>query len=124
MWGGYFWLWANGHHAPGATGVEKRAAAWLVELRDKAVRLDERVFGVLQPALGPFQRRLQEIGGIAPLVFGQYGELSSSFESLIDTLAVKGRDQAAGHYLFDVGPGAASVQKRLPGWLPLAGSGV
>mgnify|MGYP005744606225 CR=1 FL=1 len=86
--------------------MEKRAAAWLVELRDKAVRLDERVFGVLQPALGPFQRRLQEIGGIAPLVFGQYGELSASFEALIDTLAVKGCDQAADHYLLDVGPGA------------------
>ena len=66
------------------------------------------------PALGgPFQRRLQEIGGIEPLVFGQYGELSESFEGLIDTLAVKGCDQAADHYLLDVGPGAASVQKRL-----------
>ena len=42
-----------------------------------------------QPALGPFQRRLQEIGGVAPLVFGQCGELSSSFESPIDALAVK-----------------------------------
>ena len=65
------------------------------------------------PWLGPFQRRLQEIGGIEPLVFGQYGELSESFEGLIDTLAVKGCDQAADHYLLDVGPGAASVQKRL-----------
>ena len=55
----------------------------------------------------------QEIGGIEPLVFGQYGELSESFEGLIDTLAVKGCDQAADHYLLDVGPGAASVQKRL-----------
>ena len=62
------------------TGVEKRAAAWLVELRNKVVRLDGKVFGVQQPALGPFQRRLQEIGGIAPLgVFGhQHGELSNS----------------------------------------------
>ena len=93
--------------------MEKRAAAWLVELRNKVVRLDLKVFGVQQPALGPFQRRLQEIGSIAPLVFGQYGELSSSFESPIDTLAVKGCDQAADHYLLDVGPGAASVQKRL-----------
>ena len=43
-----------------------------------------------------------------------YGELSSSFESLIDTLAVKGCGQAADHYLLDVGPCAASVrQKRL-----------
>ena len=75
----------SNYNGAAVTGVEKRAAAWLVELRDKAVRLDERVFGVLQPALGPFQRRLQEIGGIAPLVFGQYGELSASFETLIDT---------------------------------------
>ena len=92
---------------------QPRAAKWLVELQNKAVRLDREVFGVQQPALGPFQRRLQEIGGIEPLVFGQYGELSESFEGLIDTLAVKGCDQAADHYLLDVGPGAASVQKRL-----------
>ena len=75
--------------------MEKRAAKWLVELREKMVRLDLKVFGVQQPAVGPFQRRLQEIGGITPLVFGQYGELSASFEALIDTLAVKGCDQAA-----------------------------
>ena len=49
------------------------------------MRLDREVFGVQQPALGPFQRRLQEIGGIEPLVFGQYGELSESFEGPIDT---------------------------------------
>ena len=54
-----------------------------------------------------------QIGGIAPLVFGQYGELSAGFEELIDALAVKGCDQAAERYLLDVGPGAASVQKRL-----------
>ena len=65
------------------------------------------------PAL-PGEKRLQEIGGIEPLVFGQYGELSESFEGPIDALAVKGCDQAADHYLLDVGPGAASVQKRLP----------
>ena len=88
--------WRSGAALPAAvTGVEKRAAAWLVELRNKVVRLDERVFGVQQPAVGPFQRRLQEIGGITPLVFGQYGELSASFEALVDTLAIKGCDQAA-----------------------------
>ena len=64
-----------------------------MELRNKVVRLDERVFGVQQPAVGPFQRRLQETGGITPLVFGQYGELSASFEALIDTLAIKGCDR-------------------------------
>ena len=103
----------SNYNGAAVTGVEKRAAKWLVELQNKAVRLDREVFGVQQPALGPFQRRLQEIGGIEPLVFGQYGELSESFEGLIDTLAVKGCDQAADHYLLDVGPGAASVQKRL-----------
>ena len=103
----------SNYNGAAVTGVEKRAAKWLVELRAKAVRLDSEVFGVQQPALGPFQRRLQEIGGIAPLVFGQYGELSGSFEELIDTLAVKGCDQAAEHYLLDVGSGAAAVQKRL-----------
>ena len=60
----------SNYNGAAVTGVEKRAASWLVELRNKAVRLDERVFGVRQPALGPFQRRLQEIGGITPLVFG------------------------------------------------------
>ena len=48
-----------------------------------------------------------------PLVFGQYGELSGSFEALIDTLAVRVCDQAAERDLLDVGPGAAAVQKRL-----------
>ena len=85
----------SNYNGAAVTGVEKRAAAWLVELRNKVVRLDERVFGVQQPAVGPFQRRLQEIGGITPLVFGQYGELSASFEALVDTLAIKGCDQAA-----------------------------
>ena len=31
--------------AAGSPGVEKRAAAWLVELRNKVVRLDLKVFG-------------------------------------------------------------------------------
>ena len=102
------------YNGAAVTGVEKRAAKWLVELRNKVVRLDGKVFGVQQPALGPFQRRLQEIGGIAPLVFGQYGELSSSFESLIDTLAVKGCNASSGS--LPVGRRAGCclpVQKRL-----------
>ena len=53
------------------------------------------------------------MGGAKEIDNGQYGELSASFEALIDTLAVKGCDQAADRYLLDVGPGAASVQKRL-----------
>ena len=52
---------SDGYHrnynGAAVTGVEKRAAKWLKELRNKVVRLDEKVFGVQQPALGPFQRR-------------------------------------------------------------------
>ena len=34
------------YNGAAVTGVEKRAAAWLVELRNKVVRLDDKVFGV------------------------------------------------------------------------------
>ena len=91
--------------------MEKRAAKWLVELQNKAVRLDREVFGVQQPALGPFQRRLQPEIGAASSRWSSVSTASSakaSSEGLIDTLAVKGCDQVADHYLLDVGPGAAS----------------
>ena len=45
----------SNYNGAAVTGVEKRAAAWLVELRNKVVRLDLKVFGVQQPAVGPFQ---------------------------------------------------------------------
>ena len=52
---------SDGYHrnynGAAVTGVEKRANKWLVELRNKVVRLDLKVFGVQQPALGPFQQR-------------------------------------------------------------------
>ena len=50
------------YNGAAVTGVEKRAAKWLVELQNKAVRLDREVFGVQQPALGGrSSERLQEI---------------------------------------------------------------
>ena len=73
----------------------------------------EFFFHVQGPAAGPFQRRLQEIGGVKPLVFGQFGELSDGLEVLLDDIAARGADQAAARYLLREGPGAVAVQKRL-----------
>jgi hypothetical protein len=35
----------------------------------------------------PWQRQLNELGGVKPLAFGQYGELGPGFEQLVDQLA-------------------------------------
>jgi hypothetical protein len=40
---------------------------------------DEEMFGVAAPAVGPWQRQLNELGGVKPLAFGQYGELGPGF---------------------------------------------
>jgi hypothetical protein len=58
-----------------------------MEIQKKAVDLDEKVFGVAAPAVGPWQRQLNELGRVKPLAFGQYGELGPGFEQLLDQLA-------------------------------------
>jgi hypothetical protein len=57
------------------------------------------VFGVAAPAVGPWQWQLNELGGVKPLAFGQYGELGPGFEQLLDQLAEEGADEAAKRYL-------------------------
>jgi hypothetical protein len=63
------------------TGVEKRGVKIPIEIQKQAVDLlvwiwsDEKMFGVAAPAVGPWQRQLNELGGVKPLAFGQYGEL-------------------------------------------------
>jgi hypothetical protein len=47
--------------------------------------LDEEMFVVAAPAVGPWQRQLNELGGVKPLAFGQYGELGPGFEQLLDS---------------------------------------
>jgi hypothetical protein len=42
---------------------------------EKAAKLDRDTFGVAV-GQGPWQRRLEEIGGIKPLAFGQFGEMA------------------------------------------------
>jgi hypothetical protein len=36
---------------------------------------DEKMPGVAAPMVGPWHRQLNELGGVKPLAFGQYGEL-------------------------------------------------
>ena len=70
-----------------------------MEIQKQAVDLDEKMFGVAAPAVGPWQRQLNELGGVKQLAFGQYGELGPGFEQLLDQLAEEGADEAAKRYL-------------------------
>ena len=38
-----------------------------MEIQKQAVDLDEKMFGVAAPAVGPWQRQLNELGGVKPL---------------------------------------------------------
>jgi hypothetical protein len=69
------------------TGVEKREVKIPMEIQKQAVELDKKMFGVAAPAVGPWQRHLNELGGVKPLAFGRYGELGPGFEQLLDQLA-------------------------------------
>jgi hypothetical protein len=48
----------------------------------KAAKLDRDTFGVAV-GQGPWQRRLEEIGGIKPLAFGQFAEMGPGLEALL-----------------------------------------
>jgi hypothetical protein len=52
---------------------------------EKAAKLDRDTFGVDvgSGAVRPWQRRLEEIGGIKPLAFGQFGEMGPGLEALL-----------------------------------------
>ena len=95
------------------TEVEKREIKILIEIQKQAVDLDEEVFGVAAPAVVPWQRQLNELGGVKPLAFGQYGELGPGFEQLLDQLAEEGADEAAKRYLIPNRVVAKGVQLRL-----------
>jgi hypothetical protein len=71
------------------------------------------MYGVAAPAVGPWQRQLDELGGVKPLAFGQYGELGPGFEQLLDQLADEGADEAAKRYLIPNRVVAKGVQLRL-----------
>ena len=93
--------------------MEKREVKIPMEIQKQAVDLDEKMFGVAAPAVGPWQRQLNELGGVKPLAFGQYGELGPGFEQLLDQLAEEGADEAAKRYLIPNRVVAKGVQLRL-----------
>jgi hypothetical protein len=84
-----------------------------MEIQKEAVVLDEKMFGGAAPAVGPWQRQLNELGGVKPLAFGHCGELGSGFEQLLDQLAEEGADEAAKRYLIPNRVVAKGVQLRL-----------
>ena len=94
------------------TGVAKRELTIPVEVVRQAVKLDERVFGVVAPAVGPWQRRLLELGGVRPLAFGQYGEWGAGFEELVRDIAEVGQEEAADRYMLASREAAVGIQRR------------
>jgi hypothetical protein len=95
------------------TGVEKREKKIPIEIAKQAVRLDKEVLGIDEPTIGPWQRKLRELGGIKPLAFGQYGEMGPGLEALMAEIATAGADQAAEEYLLSNPEAAFGVQMRL-----------
>jgi hypothetical protein len=63
--------------------------------------------------VGPWQRQLNELGGVKPLAFGQYGELGPGpgFEQLLDL------DQLARNSRNKSGPGSSSSSSTQSGSL-------
>jgi hypothetical protein len=77
------------------------------------VKLDEDVFHVVAPAVGPWQQRLYELRGVKPLAFGQYSKLGPGLKELLDTIAEAGAGEAAEQYLINHHLAAKSVQLRI-----------
>jgi hypothetical protein len=74
------------------------------------VELDRDTFGVAV-GQGPWQRRLEEIGGIKPLAFGQFGEMGPGLEALLAaSMAKRGADEMADRYLIENREAAVGVQ--------------
>jgi hypothetical protein len=80
---------------------------------EKAAKLDRDTFGVAV-GQGPWQRRLEEIGGIKPrpkpLAFGQFGEMGPGLEALLASMAKRGADEMADRYLIENREAAVGVQ--------------
>jgi hypothetical protein len=80
---------------------------------EKTAQLDrDTAFGVAV-GQGPWQRRLEEIGGIKPLAFGQFGEVLGpglEGEGLLAGVAKRGVDEMADWYLIENREAAIGVQ--------------
>jgi hypothetical protein len=66
---------------------------------------------------GPWQRRLEEIGGIKPLAFGQFTEMGPGLEALLaasargKTSEQRGAGEMADRYLIENREAAIGVQR-------------
>jgi hypothetical protein len=98
--------------------VEKREIKIPIEIQKQAVDLDEEVLGVAAPAVGPWQRQLNELGGGVkpwPSASTGNGEHGPGFEQLLDQqqLAEEGADEAPKRYLTPNRAVAKGVQLRV-----------
>jgi hypothetical protein len=92
-----------------STGVTKKELGIANLMVEKAAKLDCDTFGVAV-GQGPWQRRLEEIGGIKPLAFGEFGEMGPGLEALLAGMAKRGADEMADRYLIEHREAAVGVQ--------------
>jgi hypothetical protein len=93
-----------------SAGVAKKELSIANLMAEKAAELDRDTFGVVGVGQGPWQRRLEEIGGIKPLAFGQFGEMGPGLKALLASKAKRGADEMADRYLIENCEAAVGVQ--------------
>jgi hypothetical protein len=76
---------------------------------EKEAKVDRDTLGVAV-GQGPWQRRLEEIGGIKPLAFGRFGEMGPGLEALLASMAKRGAGEMADRYLIENREAAVGVQ--------------
>jgi hypothetical protein len=75
------------------TSVDQREARQIpIEIQQRAVDLDEKMFGVAAPMVGPWQWQLNELGGVKPLAL-----LRPVRETRVRTLAAPGPAGGGGY---------------------------
>jgi hypothetical protein len=101
-----------------STGVAKKELGIANLVVEKAAKLDRGTSGVAV-GQGPWQRRLEEVGGTKPLVFCQFGEMGPGLEApLLVSVAKRGRSSWGAGYA-STGAGVVvweSHADTAPGW--------
>ena len=94
--------------------VEDRAKEVTRDHIAAATQADIKFNGVLQGRRGPVRERLDELGGITPLIFGALGEVSKSVQDLADILAdIAARKYAWGTGMADLDAAKAAFKHRI-----------
>jgi len=66
----------------GARRVDVRAGTVNKEVAAKLAKLERKLGGLARGEVGPLQRRLDELGGVTPLVAGAFGGVNEAWHSL------------------------------------------